>query len=208
MARDRPQTLDASVNRSGYWWPDYAWDTGIRKTDQNLSINRGPFLQVYRRPIRWGWNSTWSYFANLGGKSHEIKAGINGYWDKNYTDQFGYPDFEPGGYRYRSIAGEVDTEQLPETFNATAFQHPDSIQTLDYPNFTTSGVNYGSWFFNDKITFSRKLTVNAGFRMDHYSSWLPIRATPGVARGRLGDDCGDAELSGVHELVAALLDGL
>jgi hypothetical protein len=172
------QTVDASVNRSGYWWPDYAWDTGSRKTDLNLSINRGPFLQVYRRPIRWGWNSTWSYFANLGGKAHEIKAGLNGYWDKSFTDQFGYPDSNQVIYRYRSIAGEVDTNR-PETFNATAFRHPDSIQTLNYPNFTTSGVNYESWFFNDKITVSRKLTVNAGMRMDHYSSWLPAQGNSG-----------------------------
>src|SRR5262249_3201012 len=104
------QTLDASINRSGYWWPDYAWTDEIRQTDTGTgnNINRGPFLQVYRRPIRWGWNSTWSYFSTIGGKSNEIKSGINGYWDKNYTDQFGYPSSNQVIYRYKSLAGEVD----------------------------------------------------------------------------------------------------
>jgi len=173
------QTIDASINRSGYWWPDYAWDTGIRKTDLTNSINRGPFLTVYRRPIRWGWNSTWSYFANIGGKANEIKAGLNSYWDKSYQDSFGYPDSGQELYRYRSLAGEVDTNS-PATFNATAFKHPDSVQTFDYPTTVTSGVNYASYFFNDKITLSRKLTVNAGVRMDHYSSWLPAQGNPGL----------------------------
>jgi hypothetical protein len=173
------QTLDASVNRSGYWWPDYSWDTGIRKTDTATGINRGPFLQVYRRPIRWGWNSTYSYFSTIAGKSNEIKTGINGYWDKNFTDQFGYPDSNQVIYRYKSLPGEVDTNN-PQTFNTTAFQHPDSIQTVNYPAFTASGVNYESWFVNDKVTLSRKLTVNAGVRVDHYSSWLPQQGNPGT----------------------------
>ncbi len=174
------QTLDASVNRSGYWWPDYAWSKGIRKTDTTTGTNRGPFVQVYRRPIRWGWNSTWSYFGNIGGKNNEIKAGINGYWDKNYTDQFGYPDSNQMIYRYTSLPGDVATPPDPATLSTQAFLRPNSIQTVDYPNFTTSGVNYQSWFINDKITLSRKLTINVGARMDHYSSWLPEQGNYGT----------------------------
>src|SRR5262249_34960013 len=34
-------------------------------------------------------------------------------------------------------------------------------------------------FFNDKITVNRKLTINAGIRFDHYSSWLPEQGNPG-----------------------------
>jgi hypothetical protein len=173
------QTLDASVNRSGYWWPDYSWSDGLRMTDSATGINRGPFNQVYRRPIRWGWNATWSYFSSIGGTNNEIKTGINGYWSKNYTDQFGYPASNQVIYRYRSLAGEVDTSR-PETFSTTAFRHPDSIQTLDYPNFVASGVNYESWFVNDKITLTRKLTANVGLRMDHYSSWLPEQGNYGT----------------------------
>jgi len=173
------QTLDASINRSGYWWPDYAWTDGIRKTDLATGINRGPYLTVYRRPIRWGWNSTYSYFSTIGGKSNEIKTGITGYWDKSYTNQFGYPPSNQVIYRYSSLPGEVDPNH-PENFNTTAFLHPNSIQTVDYPNFIASGVNYESWFVNDKVTLSHKLTVNAGVRMDHYSSWLPEQGNYGT----------------------------
>ncbi len=173
------QTFDASVNRGGYWWPDYAWTDGIRKTDTTTGINRGPFLTVYRRPIRWGWNATWSNFSTIAGKSNEIKTGINGYWSKSYTDQFGYPSSNQVIYRYRSLSGEIDPNK-PETFNTSAFLHPNSIQTVDYPNFTASGVNYESWFINDKITMSRKLTANVGVRVDHYSSWLPAQGNPGT----------------------------
>lgn len=162
-------TLDASINRSGYWWPDYSWSKDVRRTNITTSTNRGGFLQVYRRPIRWGWNSTWSYFTSIGGKNNEIKSGITGYWDKSYTDQFGYPDSNQQIYRYRSRTGDTDL-----------FTRPDSVQLVDYPNFIASGVNYGSWFINDKLTLSRKLTLNAGLRLDHYSSWLPAQGNPGT----------------------------
>jgi hypothetical protein len=175
------QTFDASVNRSGYWWPDFAWTDGIRQSDDGTgnTITRGPYLQVYRRPIRWGWNGTWSYFSTIGGMSNEIKSGFNGYWSKSYQDNFGYPSSNQVVYRYKSLAGDVDPNH-PETFSQTAFQRPDSIQTLDYPNFTASGVNYQSWFINDKITINRKLTLNVGLRTDHYSSWLPAQGNPGT----------------------------
>jgi hypothetical protein len=165
-------TVDASGNRSGYWWPDLAWTKDVRKTDLTSTQTRGQYNQVYRRPIRWGWNGTWSWFTDIGGKNNEIKSGVNGYWSKSFVETLGYPDSSQQIYRYRSTAAEQAAGQF--------FLRPDSVQTLDYPNTVASGVNYNSWFVNDKITWNRKLTINAGIRIDHYSSWLPEQGNAGT----------------------------
>jgi hypothetical protein len=48
-------------------------------------------------------------------------------------DSNGYPNQQV--YRYRSQAGDADV-----------FARPDSVQVLDFPNDTNSGVNFNSWF--------------------------------------------------------------
>ena len=55
-------TLDASFNRSGYWWPDYANSDDVRTTDLTTTHTRGAFLEQKREPVRWGWNGTWSWY--------------------------------------------------------------------------------------------------------------------------------------------------
>jgi outer membrane receptor for Fe3+-dicitrate len=50
----------------------------------------------------------------------------------------------------------------------------------DYPNEVSSVVHSTSWFINDKVTMTRRLTVNAGVRFDRYSSWLPEQGNPGT----------------------------
>jgi len=169
-------TLDASINRAGYWWPDVPWTRDVRRTDGTTSGNSGEFQVTYRRPIRWGWNSTWSWFRDIGGKNNEIKSGVNGHWSKSFTETAGYPDSYQQVYRYRSLSGEYD--QSKPGFNL--YLHPDSLTTYDYPNTVASGVYYNSWFINDKLTWSRKLTVNFGIRFDRYSSWLPEQGNPGT----------------------------
>jgi hypothetical protein len=120
-----------------------------------------------REPVRWGWNGTWSWFRTIGEMNHEIKSGFLGYNSQNYVETYGYPNQQI--YRYRSVAGETDY-----------FLHPDSVQVFEYPNNTNSGVMYHSWFANDSVTITPKLTVNAGLRFDHYSSWLPEQGNPGT----------------------------
>jgi Carboxypeptidase regulatory-like domain len=160
-------SLDLAVNRGGYWWPDKAWTTDVRRTDRTTGTNRGAYNQVYRRPIRWQWNGNWSYFTEVGGKSNELKSGFIGWWDKGYVETLGYPNQQV--YRYRSKTGDTDL-----------FMRPDSVLVYDYPNFVSDGEYYNAWYVNDKITFSRKLTVNVGIRYDRYSSWLPEQGNPGT----------------------------
>src|SRR4029077_18396478 len=98
---------------------------------------------------------------------NEIKTGFLGWWDKNITRNDGYPNQQL--YNYKSLAGETNY-----------FLHPNSVIVYDYPNITASVVDYESWYFNDKIGISKKLTVNAGVRYDHYSSYLPTQGNPGT----------------------------
>lgn len=160
-------TVDAGVNRSGYWWPDYAWTDDIRRVDLTTTHTRGAFLEVYRKPVRWGYNGTWSWYRNIGETSHEIKSGFLGYRSTNYVEFYGYPHQQV--YRYRSLPGETDY-----------FLHPDSVEVYEYPNNTNSGITYNSWFLNDMINLTPRLTFNAGVRFDRYSSWLPEQGNPGT----------------------------
>jgi hypothetical protein len=160
-------TLDASFNRSGYWWPDYAWTDDVRTMDLTTTQTRGAFLELRRDPVRWGYNGTWSWFKTLGAMNHEIRSGVLGYSSTNYVETYGYPNQQI--YRYRSLPGETNY-----------FLHPDSVQVFEYPNNTNAGIKYHSWFANDSVNLTPKLTVNAGLRFDHYSSWLPEQGNPGT----------------------------
>jgi hypothetical protein len=160
-------TFDTSFNRSGYWWPDYAWTDDVRQMDLRTTATRGAFLELYREPVRWGYNGTWSWFKNFRNMNHEIKSGFLGYKSTNHVETYGYPNQQI--YRYRSLPGETDL-----------FTHPDTVDVFDYPNDTNSGVNFNSWFGNDMINLTRQLTLNAGIRFDRYSSWLPEQGNPGT----------------------------
>lgn len=160
-------TFDASFNRSGYWWPDYAHTDDDRRTDLTTTHTRGAFLELRRDPVRWGYNGTYSWFTNLKDMNHEIKSGFLGYTSTNHVETYGYPKQQI--YRYRSLPGDTDY-----------FQRPDSVQVFDYPNDTDAGVNFNSWFVNDMVNLTRHLTLNAGIRFDRYSSWLPAQGNPGT----------------------------
>jgi hypothetical protein len=160
-------TLDMSVNRWGYWWPSSARTTAVRITDQTTTHTRGAYAANYQRPIRWSEVGNWSWFKGIGGRNNEIKAGFTTWWNKSYTLTFGYPNQQQ--YRYRSLAGETDP-----------FLHPNSVLVYDYPTMVSSGTLYRSFFVNDKITASRKLTLTIGLRFDRNSSWLPEQGNPGT----------------------------
>jgi hypothetical protein len=164
---NQSMTLDASFNRSGYWWPDKAWTSDVRRTDLTTTQTSGAFLELNREPARWGYNGTWSWFTNLKGMNHEIKSGFLGYRSTNFVETYGYPNQQV--YRYRSLPGDTNL-----------FLRPDSVQVYDYPNFTDSGTYYNSAYVNDMITLSRKLTLNVGIRFDRYASWLPEQGNPGT----------------------------
>ena len=74
-------TFDASLQRGGYWWPDIPWTTDVRKTDlaTNNGPTRGAFLETDRNPRRWQYGGTFSYFAELFGRNHELKTGYLGW---------------------------------------------------------------------------------------------------------------------------------
>lgn len=164
---NQSMTLDAGVNRSGYWWPDKAWTGAVRRTDLTTTQTSGAFLELNREPERWGYNGTWSWFTNLRGMNHEVRAGFLGYRSTNFVETYGYPNQQI--YRYRSLPGDADP-----------FARPDSVQVFDYPNFTNSGVYYNSAYLNDMVTLSRKLTLNVGLRFDRYASFLPEQGNPGT----------------------------
>jgi hypothetical protein len=169
-------TFDASLQRGGYWWPDIPWDDGVRKSDLQTTATRGGFLQTDRTPRRWQYGATYAYFAELGGRNHELKTGYLGWRNMSETENIGYPNQQQ--YRYRSVAGDPGCDEAHNYDGC--FTRPDSVLVYDYPNVTASGEWYNSAYFNDRITLSPKLTLNVGVRYDRYSSFLPEQGNPGT----------------------------
>jgi hypothetical protein len=171
-------TFDASLQRGGYWWPDIPWTTDVRMTDLATSNGptRGAFLETDRDPRRWQYGATYTYFANLLGRNHELKSGYLGWRNMSVTENIGYPNQQQ--YRYRSVAGDPGCDEAHNYDGC--FTRPDSVLVYDYPNTTASGEWYSSGYFNDKITLSPKFTLNVGVRYDRYSSFLPEQGNPGT----------------------------
>jgi len=171
-------TFDASLQRGGYWWPDVPWTSDVRKTDlaTNNGPTRGAFLETDRKPRRWQYGGTFAYFAELWGRNHELKSGYLGWRNIVSTENLGYPNQQQ--YRYRSLVGDANCDEAHNYDGC--FARPDSVLVYDYPNTTASGEWYNSLYFNDKITVSRKLTLNIGVRYDRYSSFLPEQGNPGT----------------------------
>jgi hypothetical protein len=175
-------TFDASVQRGGYWWPDIPWTPDVRRTDlatasgNNNGATRGAFLEQDRDPRRWQYGATYAYFADLWGRNHELKTGYLGWRNMNETEFIGYPNQQQ--YRYRSLGTDPNCDEAHNYDGC--FARPDSVLVYDYPSTTASGEWYNSAYFNDKITVSRKLTLNVGVRYDRYSSFLPEQGNPGT----------------------------
>ncbi len=168
-------TVDASLQRGGYWWPDVPWTSDVRKTDLTTTATRGAFLESDRSPRRWQYGATVTKFAELFGRNHELKTGYMGWRAVVETENIGYPNQQQ--YRYRSTTADACNEA---TNWDGCFSRPDSVLVYDYPNTTSAGEYYHSAYVNDKITVSSKLNVNLGVRFDRYSSFLPEQGNPGT----------------------------
>jgi hypothetical protein len=169
-------TFDASLQRGGYWWPDIPWTNDVRAQDLTTTATRGAFLESDRSPRRWQYGATYTYFADLFGRNHELKTGYLGWRNIQSTENLGYPNQQQ--YRYRSVTGDPSCNEASNYDGC--FTRPDSVLVYDYPNTTASGEWYNSAYINDKITVSRKLTLNVGVRFDRYSSFLPEQGNPGT----------------------------
>ena len=110
-------------------------------------------------------------------KNHELKTGYIGWRDTDETENIGYPNQQQ--YRYRSVTADANGATKPRTRDG-CFARPDSVLLYDYPNITDAGEWYHSGYINDKITLSRKFTLNVGVRYDRYSSFLPEQGNPGT----------------------------
>ena len=184
-------TFDASFNRSGYWWPDFAWTDDVRTMDLTTTQTRGAFLELRRDPVRWGYNGTWSWFTHH--RLDEPRNQVRRARLQQHKLRRNLRLSQPADLPVSQPAGR--DQLLPASrFGAG----------LRYPNNTNAGVMYHSWFANDSINLTPKLTVNAGVRFDHYSSWLPEQGNPGTgpfATARVYP--GDARLPGLQRVVAA-----
>jgi hypothetical protein len=169
-------TLDFSLQRGGYFWPDVPWTPDVRRSDLSTTAVRGAFLETDRVPRRWQYGATMTHFREMFGRNHELKTGYLGWRNLQETETLGYPNQQQ--YRYRSLAGDPGCNE--ESNYDGCFARPDSVLVYDYPNDVSEGEWYHSAYLNDKITLTRQFTLNVGVRWDRYSSFLPEQGNPGT----------------------------
>jgi hypothetical protein len=169
-------TLDASLQRGGYEWPDVPWSDDVRRQDLTTTATRGQFLKQDRHPHRWQMGANYTHFAEFFGRNHELKTGYMGWRATNQTENIGYPNQQQ--YRYRSQTNDAGCSEDANWDGC--FARPDSVLVYDYPNVTDAGEWYHSGYINDKITLTRQFTLNVGVRYDRYSSYLPEQGNPGT----------------------------
>jgi hypothetical protein len=149
-------------------------NVGVHISDDTSSAVDGSFSSNYSRPIRWQESADLSRFANIKGKNHELKVGYLGWWDKDYTSTFGYPNYQ--AYVYQSATGDTcPNDEICDNW----FKNPYRVTFYSHPNKNADGGLYRSAYVNDKLSWNRKLTVNIGLRWDWATSWLPPQGTSG-----------------------------
>ncbi len=170
-------TFDASVQRGGYWWPDIPWTEDVRRQDLATTATRGAFLETDRQPRRWQYGGTFAYFAEAFGRNHELKSRLSRLAQHRRHREHRLSQPAAVSLSQRDRRRRVATKRRTTT---AASRVPDSVLVYDYPNTTASGEWYNSLYLNDKITLSRKMTLNVGVRYDRYSSFLPEQGNPGT----------------------------
>ncbi len=171
---DPKTTFTFQLARGGWWWPMTAWTEDPRRLDITTNATLGAYFHNYSRAVKWNWTASVARVTPIFGKQNEIKFGYDGHWNKNYVINFGYPYQEV--FRYKSDKADTCPNNV---ICPNFFKVPNSVQAWDYSNTVSSGDKWKAGFFNDKITVNRKLTINAGIRFDHYTSWLPEQGNPG-----------------------------
>jgi len=201
---DAKTSITAKISRGGYWWPAYTYgipsglgptifangslqlipqvnylgvnNVGVHISDKTSGASDGAFDSNYTRPIRWQENVDFSRFVQIGGKNNELKVGIMNWWDSSYTIDFRYPYHQT--YVYKSTA--TDPACPGNNICSNYFLHPYQVTLDDTPNNNQQGGLYRAFYVNDKITMSRKLTLNVGLRYDWASSFLSAQGNDGT----------------------------
>ncbi len=164
-------TLDNSLNRMGYHWPnDRRVDEFSRRDLDTLQV-RGGFSGEgtgfslsppnTRDPAIWHYNTNLSMLTDkfITG-SHDMKVG---YMWKYVRDK-------------RSINGTIGQVVL---YYRGGFRTPQFIETLDAPFSIESSLKEHSVYFNDSWRVTPKLTLNLGFRFDRAMPYYPRQEKTG-----------------------------
>jgi hypothetical protein len=153
-------------------------NVGIHIKDATTGAVDGAYNSFYLRPIRWQENVDFSRFVTIAQKNNEVKVGFMGWWDKDWESYPGYPYDE--AFTYKSLASET----CPNSQSCSNyFQHPYRVVLYDTPQKYSLAGNgsglYEAFYFNDKITWNRKLTLNVGVRYDWTKSYLHPQGNTG-----------------------------
>ncbi len=161
-------TFDVGFNRSGYWWPDYAHTNDIRETDLTTTYTLGRIPRAVSQ-------------ADPLGLQRDLEL-VHEHQEHEPRDQVRVSGVLQHQRRRNVRLSQPADLSLSKPARATLTCSRDLIQSRCSTTriSRTRGVNFNSWFVNDMITLTPRLTLNAGIRFDRYGSWLPEQGNPGT----------------------------
>jgi hypothetical protein len=128
--------------------------------DNATQMNWGPSIFQYVRPrrqVQYRANASFFPESRFMGR-HELKAGVA--FDQQYQGD-------------GAVAGRHGNYQLiVDTINGVPRQ-PFQFRTYNYPVLAEQRLNEGGAFVQDTWAVNSRLTLNLGFRLDTFHSWLP-----------------------------------
>ena len=157
-------TFDASLQRGGYWWPDIPWTTDVRKTDlaTNNGPTRGAFLETDRDPRRWQYGAHLHLLRRAVGPQSRAEDRVSRLAQHERDREHRLP--EPAAVPLSQPRGRCRTATKRTTTTAAS-----RVRTRCWSTTTRTRRRRASGttrrYFNDKITVSRKFTLNVGVRL-------------------------------------------
>lgn len=115
----------------------------------------GPTFNGFVNRPRQGALGAVTYYSNIGGNSHNFKAGID-YQHLESSSQFGFV----GNQVFRDISFDFRTRTFV----------PDTRRDYDAPVASTSDGKIWAVYAQDKFEVGKHLFFNVGFRYEHQSS--------------------------------------
>ena len=159
--------FNARFGTWGYNWANFAYGGDLelnenfvpRRTERVTTVTAGSAYQDrnYRRRYQGDFAGT-LFRDGWGGGNHTIKIGYTTEWElqKNADD----------GYLNEAILRYDSPAEAP-------FSVPWRVSIYNTPTLARNAMWHHGAYFNDQITVSKRLTVNAGIRWDAYDGYLP-----------------------------------
>jgi len=165
-------TLDTSLNRNGYHWPNDRRVDEYSRRDLDTLIVRGGYSGS-------GTGFSSQFPQTFDPTDHQFNISLSMLTDHFITGshniKIGYT------YKYETVTTKIGgTLGQIVLYYRGGFQTPAFIDTLDAPFTQQNGLKENSFFIQDTWKLTSRLTINPGFRLDRAVSFYPQETKKGI----------------------------